>query len=65
MVVRTYNVLVLSSQNHFVFHLNKAFKTSNKTTNISYLFVSFIEVEHPLKASNKRTHIALPTYFIN
>ena len=27
MVVRTYNVLVLSPSNHFVFHLNKALLT--------------------------------------
>ena len=29
------------------------------------LFISLIEVEHPLKTSNKRTHIALPIYFFN
>ena len=29
------------------------------------LFISLIELEHPLKVSNKRTHIALPIYFFN
>ena len=29
------------------------------------LFISLIELEHPLKTSNKRTHIALSIYFFN
>ena len=29
------------------------------------LFISLIEVERPLKALNKRAHIALPIYFFN
>ena len=29
------------------------------------LFISLIEQEHPLKISNKRTHIALPVSFFN
>ena len=31
------------------------------------LFISLIELEHPLKVSNKRTHIALalPIYLFN
>ena len=28
------------------------------------LFISLTELEHPLKTSNKRTHIALPIYFV-
>ena len=28
------------------------------------LFISLIEVEYPLETSNKRTHIALPIYFL-
>ena len=28
-------------------------------------FISLIELEHPLKTSNERTHIALPIYFFN
>ena len=30
-----------------------------------YLFISLIEAEHPLKTSNKSTHIALSIYFFN
>ena len=30
-----------------------------------YQFISWIEVVHPLKTSNKRTDIALPIYFFN
>ena len=36
--------------------------------NISFhvnLFISLIELEHPLKVSSERTDIALPIYFIN
>ena len=29
------------------------------------IFISLIEVEHPLKVSNKRTHIALSIFFFN
>ena len=29
------------------------------------LFISLIELEYPLKVSNKGTHIALPIYFFN
>ena len=28
------------------------------------LFISLTKLEHPLKTSNKRTHIALPIYFV-
>ena len=28
------------------------------------LVISLVEVEHPLKTSNKRTHITLPIYFL-
>ena len=36
-----------------------------KEHTLLYLFISLIELEHPLKTSNERTHIALPIYFFN
>ena len=29
------------------------------------LFISLIEIKHPLKTSSKITHVALPIYFFN